>query len=69
LFLTQLQWLAMNKHIGSDFDELLDEQNLNEEVCATALSRVIAWRMTQAMSEPEVAIRLVPEPTGASTEN
>lgn len=59
----------MNKHIGSDFDELLDEQNLNEEVCATALNRVIAWRMTQAVSEQEVAICLVLEPTGASTEN
>lgn len=59
----------MNKHIGSDFDEFLDEQSLNEEVSATALSRVLAWRMTQAVSEPGVAIRLLPEPTGAPTEN
>lgn len=44
----------MNKHIGSDFDEFLEEQSLTEEVSAAALKRVIAWQLTQAMSDQHV---------------
>lgn len=44
----------MNKHIGSNFDDFLGEQGLTEEVSATALKRVIAWQLTQAMSAQSV---------------
>ncbi|WP_223524186.1 helix-turn-helix domain-containing protein [Pseudomonas sp. BF-RE-24] len=39
----------MNKHIGSDFDDFLAEQGIAEEVSATALKRVIAWQIAEAM--------------------
>lgn len=38
-----------NPHIGSDFDEFLEEEGLREEVTAAAIKRVIAWQLAQAM--------------------
>ncbi len=35
----------MNKHIGSSFDDFLEEENLFSEVSAEALKRVIAWQI------------------------
>ena len=31
-----------NKHIGSDFDDFLEEDGIREEVTAAAIKRVIA---------------------------
>ncbi len=45
----------MSKHIGSDFDDFLAEQGLAEEVSATALKRVIAWQIEQAMKEQHLS--------------
>jgi len=39
----------MNPHIGSSFDDFLAEQDLAEEVSATALKQVIAWQLAEAM--------------------
>jgi hypothetical protein len=42
----------MNKrHIGSDFDEFLDEEGLLPEVEAIAVKRVIAYQLAQFMKE------------------
>lgn len=39
----------MNKHIGSDFDEFLEEEGILAEVEATAIKRVIAYQIQQEM--------------------
>ncbi len=44
----------MSKHIGSDFDEFLAEDGLREEVTATAIKRVIAWQLAQAMKAKHI---------------
>lgn len=43
-----------NPHIGSDFDEFLDEEDIREEVTAAALKRVIAWQLEQAMQAKQI---------------
>lgn len=45
----------MNTHIGSDFDDFLNEQGLAEEVSAAALKRVIAWQLTELMKTQHVS--------------
>lgn len=35
----------VNKHIGSSFDDFLEEEGLLSEVSAEALKRVIAWQI------------------------
>jgi antitoxin HicB len=41
----------MNKHIGSDFDDYLKDEGLQEEATAAALKRVIAWQLAKIMKE------------------
>lgn len=41
--------MADNPHIGSDFDAFLQEQGLLDESSATALKRVVAWQLAEAM--------------------
>ncbi|MCL1960404.1 MAG: helix-turn-helix domain-containing protein [Desulfovibrionaceae bacterium] len=53
----------MNKHIGSNFNDFLEEQGLREEITAAAMKRVIAWQLAQAMktrkiSKTEMAARM-----------
>lgn len=43
-----------NPHIGSDFDEFLDEEGIREEATAAALKRVIAWQLEQAMQAKQI---------------
>lgn len=38
-----------NKYIGSSFDDFLEESGILEEVNATAMKRVIAWQIQEAM--------------------
>ena len=38
-----------NKHIGSRFDEFLEEDGALEEATAVALKRVIAWQIAEEM--------------------
>jgi len=51
----------MNPHIGSDFDDFLEEEGLAEEVSATALKRVIAWQLTEAMKQQKVTKKALAE--------
>jgi len=43
-----------NRHIGSDFDELLEKDGMREAVVATAIKRVIAWQLSQAMQKKNI---------------
>jgi len=45
----------MNKHLGSHLDDLLQEDGTQEEVTATAVKRVIAWQIAQAMKAQKVS--------------
>jgi len=47
--------MKRNKHIGSDFDDFLREEGLLAESQATALKRVIAYRLKQAMEERDLS--------------
>ncbi|MFT4041221.1 MAG: hypothetical protein QM692_23770 [Thermomicrobiales bacterium] len=37
------------EHIGSTFDDFLDEEGIREEVEAHAIKRVLAWQIQQEM--------------------
>ena len=39
----------MTQHIGSSFDNFLQEEGIFEEVNAVAVKRVLAWQIAQAM--------------------
>lgn len=39
------------QHIGSSFDNFLEEEGMRAEAEAVALKRVIAWKIAQAMKE------------------
>lgn len=41
--------MTKNTHIGSDFDAFLAEQGALEDATASAVKRVIAWQIEQAM--------------------
>ena len=41
----------MIQHIGSSFDDFLQEDGILEEVNAVAVKRVLAWQIAQAMKE------------------
>ncbi|MFO1373120.1 MAG: XRE family transcriptional regulator [Agitococcus sp.] len=41
----------MTQHIGSSFDDFLQEEGILEEVNAVAVKRVLAWQIAQAMKE------------------
>ena len=43
--------MKMNKNIGSDFDDFLQEEGILEEVEMVALKRVIAYQVKQLMEE------------------
>lgn len=40
-----------NAHIGSSFDDFLQEEGLYEEATARAIKQVLAWQIEQAMAE------------------
>lgn len=41
----------MNKHIGSTFDDFLDDEGIREDVENTAVKKIIAFGMRDAMRE------------------
>jgi len=43
-----------NKHIGSSFDDFLQEEGLLEESQATAVKRVIAYQIAKAMEQGHI---------------
>jgi antitoxin HicB len=44
----------MSEHIGSDFDDFLRDEGMQEEVTAAALKRVIAWQFAEIMRERRI---------------
>ncbi|MFA7232056.1 MAG: helix-turn-helix transcriptional regulator [Victivallaceae bacterium] len=44
-----------NKHIGSDFDDFLKENNILDECEASATKRVLTWQIEQAMRETNIS--------------
>jgi len=43
------------KHIGSNFDDFLEEEGLLEEATAVAVKRYIAFQLAQKMSEEHLS--------------
>ncbi len=43
-----------NKHIGSSFDDFLDEEGIQAEVTVRALKEVIAWQVAEAMKSQKL---------------
>ncbi len=43
------------KNIGSNFDDFLQEEHLLEEATAVAVKRVVAFQLTQKMSEANLS--------------
>ena len=41
----------MNKHIGSSFDDFLEEEDLLVETSAEALKRVLSWQIAHYLEE------------------
>lgn len=58
--------MAGNLHIGSGFDEFLAADGLLDEVSAVALKRVIAWQVSQAMTDRGVSKAALAERMGTS---
>lgn len=55
--------MSTNVHIGSSFDDFLQEEGLLEEVNAIAAKRIIAWQIVEAMklsgiTKTEMAARM-----------
>ncbi|HET7923184.1 MAG TPA: Fis family transcriptional regulator [Gammaproteobacteria bacterium] len=47
------------KHIGSDFEDFLREEDRLEQSTAIALKRVIAWQLEQAMKKQHLTKNVV----------
>lgn len=47
--------MKKQKHVGSDFDQFLEEEGLLGEVEATAVKRVIAFQLSKFMEENELS--------------
>ena len=45
----------MNKHIGSDFDDFLEEEDLLAETEAIAIKRVIAYQVAELMKSQNMS--------------
>ena len=43
-----------NKHIGSTFDDFLEEEGIREEVEIVAIKRVLAYELEQAMTQQKI---------------
>lgn len=44
-----------NPHIGTDFDDFLEEEDLLNEVEIVAAKRVIAWQIAEIMEKEQVS--------------
>lgn len=43
-----------NKHMGSSFEDFLEEEGIYEEATAHAIKRVLAWQIERAMAEQDI---------------
>lgn len=48
-----------NKHVGSGFDDFLQEEGMLEEVTAVAVKRVIAWQIEHEMKRQKLTKTLM----------
>ena len=55
-----------NPHLGSKFDDFLAEQGLLEDVTATAMKRVLAWQIEQAMKKQKLTKTAMAKRMGTS---
>ena len=55
-----------NPHIGSSFDEFLDEENLLVEANEIAIKRVIAWQLQQEIASKQMTKTSVAKAMGTS---
>ena len=55
-----------NPHLGSKFDDFLEEQGLLEEVTATAMKRVLALQVEQAMKKQRLTKTTMAKRMGTS---
>ena len=46
--------MTKNPHIGSSFDDFLDEEGIRVDAEAAALKRVIAWQIARAMKHDRI---------------
>ena len=49
------------QHVGSRFDDFLQEEGILEEVTAIAVKRVLAWQIAQAMKEQHLTKTVMAE--------
>ena len=47
--------MKRSKHVGSSFDEWLEEEGIRAEVDAAALKAVIAWQVERGMGERKLS--------------
>lgn len=52
--------------IGSSFDQFLKEQGTREETHATAVKRVLAWQLEQAMEKEHISKNQMAKAMGTS---
>lgn len=45
----------MNKHMGSSFDDFLEEEGILEESAEIAAKRVLAWKIEQARKQKKLS--------------
>jgi antitoxin HicB len=55
-----------NHHIGSSFDDFLEEENLLTEANEIAIKRVIAWQLQQEIESKHLTKTSVAEAMGTS---
>ena len=55
-----------NSHIGSSFDDFLDEENLLTQVNEIAIKRVIAWQIQQEIEAKQMTKTGVAKAMGTS---
>jgi antitoxin HicB len=53
--------MTTNKHVGSDFDEFLEDEGLLAETEATAVKRVIAYQIRQEMEARHISKSMLAE--------
>jgi antitoxin HicB len=55
-----------NAHVGSSFDDFLEEENLLDEANEVAIKRVIAWQIQKAITSRKMTKTSVAKAMGTS---
>lgn len=54
------------KHVGSSFDEFLNDEGIEAEVTAKAVKRVLAWQLAQLMEQEKITKTMMAEKMNTS---